>query len=75
MQTVSQVTTGNKFHIKCARTGQFIAGAVKGFDVISVSMQARNALPFDDKEAAEKGCNVLSALYPNTVWQSVAAAA
>ena len=75
MKTLSQVTTGNKFNIKCARTGQFIAGAVKGFDVISVSMQARNALPFDDLEAAEKGCSVLSALYPQTVWQSVPVAA
>jgi hypothetical protein len=73
MQTLSEVTASNKFNIKCARTGQFIAGAVKGFDVISVSMQARNALAFDDREAAEKGCNVLSALYPNTVWQSVEA--
>lgn len=72
MQTVSQVTTG--FNIKCARTGQFIAGAAKDFDIICVSMQQRNALPFHDKEAADKGCAVLSSLYPQTVWQSVAAA-
>lgn len=71
MKNVSQFTNG--FNIKCARTGQFIAGAAKDFDVISVSMQQRNALPFGDAEAAEKGCAVLASLYPQTVWQSVPA--
>ncbi|GGI16921.1 hypothetical protein [Oxalicibacterium faecigallinarum] len=71
MTTVAQVTNGN-VRIRCGKTDLFIAGAVKNFDIISVTHQSENAHEFD-AVAAEKGRKVLAALYPSFDWQTVQA--